>query len=361
MALPPISVRLAGWTLGISAAMIAVGVVCIFLENDSSGYMSSSDFGSRKQPKPPWLHVQQTTGRNRPQTRLQRPSSIARFWQQLWHAKPAQNATAARASLLPQVLAACGANKNSPISNFIDVKLEIEWKTGDITQHRKVQMLLHSNWHESTEGRGNWGNSKGNTKLRTQIVPPSVRAVWCLCNFAATHTSDFAATHANLRCGKDRLFLEVGSGAAGVAMAARGMVVVVESTSRHISALKELQCTNGRRHCLAKYGTQISHNHLSSIRSSTNSSVPTQRKVISTVGKCANTSNWGAFGGARFKVRSVDKKMAQQKGGEAGRNSNKWAVLTNGENLEVEILHVSEATAFDSPAWRRGAIDRVSS
>jgi len=45
-----------------------------------------------------------------------------------------------------------------------------------------------------------------------QVPPPAVSELWNLCNFEE-----------GLKCGRDRLFLEIGSGASLLAMAARHM------------------------------------------------------------------------------------------------------------------------------------------
>ena len=59
-----------------------------------------------------------------------------------------------------------------------------------------------------------------------------------------------APLHVCSHCARDRRFLEVGRGAASLAMAARGMLVRAETM--HTEALEELQCMNGRRLCLAR-------------------------------------------------------------------------------------------------------------
>ena len=206
----PLSVRLAGWMLGIVGALIAAGVVCILLvDGDGPGPLGNADSRGARRPPP--------------------PSAASRFWQQLWHGKPARaNTTAARESLLAEAKAACAAGGARTPAHLVDVKLEIRWGFGDIQQHRTVKVVL-----------------PGRTLGSAAVAPPSVSELWRLCTFAATRRDAF-----NLRCARDRLFLEVGSGAASLAMAARGMLVRAETL--HTEALEELQCLNGRRLCLSR-------------------------------------------------------------------------------------------------------------
>jgi hypothetical protein len=191
-------------------ALIAAGVVFILMEGDGPGPLGdATDPRAARRPPP--------------------PTAVSRFWQQLWHGKPkSANATAARESLLAEAMAACTATGGRTPTHLVDVKLEIRWGMGDIQQHRRVEVVM-----------------PGRMLGSVAVLPPSVNELWRLCTFAATRRDAF-----NLRCAKDRLFLEVGGGAAGLAMAARGMLVW--ALTLHADALEDLQCFNGRRLCLAR-------------------------------------------------------------------------------------------------------------
>ena len=66
-----------------------------------------------------------------------------------------------------------------------------------------------------------------------QVPPPAVSELWNLCNFASTVEMEEGFS---MQCGRDRLFLEIGSGASLLAMAARHMPADLLTKAR--------QCTN---------------------------------------------------------------------------------------------------------------------
>ncbi len=56
--------------------------------------------------------------------------------------------------------------------------------------------------------------------MEFQVPPPAVSELWNLCNFAGNVEMEEGL---RMKCGRDRLFLEIGSGASLLAMAARHM------------------------------------------------------------------------------------------------------------------------------------------
>ena len=260
---PPLSVRLAGGALALSALLIAVGVVWIFLEGSDD--VSGVRLGTKRT------------------TRKPRPTTVSRFWNELWHGKRPVNASAD--GMVAEVFGACRVNNAVP---FVDLKLQIRWATGmkEITQHRTVQCLLPSQFERQ------------------------VREVWNLCTFAAMGQ---AGDGIRLRCKKNSVFYEVGAGAAALAMAARGMRVVVDTTMREAGVVQELQCANGRRSCRRMWtrkargqagppaGASQTAKAMTGGRDGArgNSSSSSRRSS-----DCGNKDKWGFYASARFRVQA---------------------------------------------------------
>ena len=333
---PLVSVRLAGWALGFAATLIGIGIVCVFMEGDSPGRLDAK-VPSRTPPQ----------------------SGVARFWQHLWHGKPGAkptNITAAKASMLSLVMAACGAHLKP--EHLVDLKLEIRWGMGDIQQHRKVQVLLPARALGSTA-----------------VPPPAVFELNNLCTMAATRL----LKGLNVRCAKDRLFFEIGAGAASLAMAARGMLVLTETLPSQVNALTELQCMNGRRTCVARL---LKTKQALTVVQSQQRDIPARQANSSTVFSstawapstaantaaiCSNTSMWGAFAHSRFKLQAV--RTARATVDQQNRvASDRWAAVLQGGKGQVELLHVSQwksicirtachvvsiHAGYDAGKWRR--------
>ena len=186
----PLSVRVAGWALGTAAALIACGVVWIFIEGDSSEHLVSAR-PSDQRPAAVGAWSGQPRAKRAPP-----PSLFSRFWQDLWHGKPKPKTTTNQT--LAALVSSCNIT-HWQLAQIADLKLEIRWGTGEIQQHRPVHIFLPVRRLGSVP-----------------VAPPAVSELWNVCTFADTHVDKL-----HLRCAKDKIFVEVGTGAASIAMAAR--------------------------------------------------------------------------------------------------------------------------------------------
>lgn len=233
-------------------------------------------------------------------TRKPRPTAASRFWNELWHGKRAVNASAH--GMLAEVLASCRVKDDVHV---VDLKLQIKWATGvrEITQHRTVQCLLPRKF----EGQ--------------------VRELWKLCTHVSVggEKEDF-----RLRCTRDHIFYEVGEGAVALAMAARGMRVVVEARMQDADMLEQMQCVNGRRACRRMW-----------IRKGGGGS--------SVNGKCSNESAWGPYSSERFQLSSSEWNDQGSRLKSASKSSPRERGVSPSvapSAAPLEILYISNASMF---------------
>ena len=304
----PLSVRVAAWALALAAALIAAGVVSILAGGGSERLRDVKPAEDKA------LAVMSSK-------RAPPPSMASRFWKELWRGKamPSRRHNKTKAALLSDAIAACRAHDWQP-ETLVDLPLEIRWGIGEIQQHRKVHVLLPAR----TPG--------GAAEV---VAEPHVDAVWNVCAFAATHRNGLP-----LRCSRNRLLLEVGSGASSLAMASRGMRVISVVTDARVHPLQELQCLNGLRWCRSKSLSSAQQSHIDSQGPQGDIDVAPARSdpaAASGWQRCRNHSLWQSFAPGRFTVLPFSSlASSDDASGQA------WAQLVHGGQGRVELLYLTD-------------------
>ena len=303
----PLSVRVATWALAIAAALIA-GVISVLAGGGSERLRDVKPAEDKA------LAVMSSK-------RAPPPSMASRFWKELWRGKamPSRRHNKTKAALLSDAIAACRAHGWQP-ETLVDLSLEIRWGIGEIQQHRKVHVLQPAR----TPG--------GAAEV---VAEPHVDAVWNVCAFAATHRNGLP-----LRCSRNRLLLEVGSGASSLAMASRGMRVISVVTDARVHPLQELQCLNGLRWCRSKSLSSAEQSRIDLKGPQGGINVAPARSdpaAASGWQRCRNHSLWQSFAPGRFTVLPFSSVASPDDA-----SSQAWAPLIHGEQARVELLYLTD-------------------